>query len=111
MALFEDKLLELPPSSLACLLRPLRMLEFPFSPSPISWRVTYSIGERRFGFPEPPVPFSGIQEAYDFGAPCPQQAIDVPSNFPVHFPGPTKNVSEDCTTNDFANPHYADPDS
>ena len=80
-------------------------VKLPFSPSPISWPVLHSTGERRFGFPEPPIPFSGIQDASNFGAPCPQQAQDFPSNFPLQFPRPTKNVSEDCTTNEFADPH------
>ena len=59
------------------------------------YTLAHSTGERRFGFPEPPIPLTGIRDAMDFGAPCSQQTV----TFPV--PPLSKNMSEDCTTNSF----------
>jgi len=54
----------------------------------------HSIGERRFGFPEPPIHFNETKNATEFGASCPQQAIQVPKDSPFQFPH--HNTSEDC---------------
>jgi len=52
-------------------------------------------GENRFGFPKPPIPFTGIRDAVEFGAPCPQQAMTFPPGSP-DIPLPAKAMSEDC---------------
>ena len=67
--------------------------------------ILYSTGERRFGFPEPPIPFSGIRNATEFGAPCPQQATQNPPDFPFPAAAPPDNMSEDCMRNQIATSH------
>ncbi|KAF8984765.1 carotenoid ester lipase precursor [Cyathus striatus] len=62
------------------------------------------VGKLRFAPPQPPVPFSGIHQATNFGLTCPQQAANltvspafhVPSNVTSVFSFPNIPTSEDC---------------
>ncbi|KAF8987712.1 carotenoid ester lipase precursor [Cyathus striatus] len=62
------------------------------------------VGKLRFAPPQPPVPFSGIHQATNFGLACPQQAANltvspafhVPSNVTSVFSFPNIPTSEDC---------------
>jgi hypothetical protein len=71
----------------------------PYAKSPYSLSVlTYPAnrtGERRFGLPQPPLPFNGIREAKTFGSACPQQDLTFPKEIPFQFPT-LVNISEDC---------------
>ena len=62
--------------------------------------ITYawcSTGERRFGFPEDPLPFDGIRQATTYGAACPQQNTTLNTTLFGDFKFPTlSSVSEDC---------------
>jgi hypothetical protein len=66
-----------------------------------SYIIAHSTGERRFGLPEPPIPFTGTHDATEFGASCHQLAVKLPPNFPIRIPGPTNTMSEDCMTRNF----------
>jgi carboxylesterase type B len=49
----------------------------------------------RFSVPQEPALLHGLQNATSFGPACPQQALDIPSGFPVasnSYP----SISEDC---------------
>ena len=66
---------------------------------------SHSTGERRFGFPEPPIPFTGVHNATVYGPSCHQQAVIPPPGFPLQLSGPPGVMSEDCMTNEFVDLH------
>ena len=88
-----------------------QFLGMPYAAPPYVFRRSYpplelifcgtSTDQRRFGLPEPPLPFTGVRNATAFGAPCSQQVWRIPPHFPVTFPS-LPNASEDCMTNNFS---------
>ncbi|KAJ7876493.1 sterol esterase [Mycena olivaceomarginata] len=63
----------------------------------------------RFEVPQEPALLHGLQNATSFGPACPQQALDIPSGFPVasnSYP----SISEDCLTLDVFTPTVENPE-
>ncbi|KAF8993620.1 Alpha/Beta hydrolase protein [Cyathus striatus] len=73
-----------------------KFLGMPFAAPPV--------GKLRFAPPTPPVAFSGIHKAGNYGVACPQQAailtvppsLNIPENATSHLSSPPIPTSEDC---------------
>ncbi|KAJ7366077.1 sterol esterase [Mycena albidolilacea] len=62
----------------------------------------------RFSVPQEPALLHGLQNATSFGPACPQQALDIPSGFPVAS-NTYPSISEDCLTLDVFKPTVENP--